>query len=320
MFDDLQISFKRRFELFDLALNDSTIRPLNLGRPRNRRSQAAPRDREAIRLAPSRSENVESVQATKQLPPMTQPSGFVSAPTPSLPPNTAVETLPCVISRLSEPTFAQIPMTIEDMFHPVPENCRVSFDIRISSDKGNRMEIADVVSNEILLSVTREGKIGSCTIKIHAPQNESQIYSQIHSNFIHSHFHATTRADGTNKEIAAIHFKTQNRNSGNQRRLTAYIPKCGVAVPAGDASEFLKHKELGMKMFEKPPKLKGGVPVLYFGGRVKLQSVKNHILVSEDAAGHLLVFGKAAAGVFVADVFPPLAPLQAVCLALPHLT
>jgi hypothetical protein len=45
---------------------------------------------------------------------------------------------------------------------------------RTSAKKGNRMEIVDGVSNEVLLCATREGKIGSCMIKIHVSQNESK--------------------------------------------------------------------------------------------------------------------------------------------------
>jgi hypothetical protein len=66
--------------------------------------------------------------------------------------------------------------------------------------------------------------------------------------------------------------------------------------------------------------MKGGVPVLYFGGRVKLASTKNHILVSDALPGDALIFGKAAEGHFIAEVLAPLSAMQGICLSLVHLT
>jgi hypothetical protein len=205
------------------------------------------------------------------------------------------------------------------MFDPVPPGCCVSIDIRFTGS-ASQTAIYDVSSKEPLLASRRDGKVGAYGIDVALASDDRQVLAQIRANFVHSNFFARTNIDGIQTEIAAVHFKLAQKNSMARKRFSVYVPRLGVKLPAGDSSALLKHKESALKLTQRAPMMKGGVPVLYFGGRVKVSCTKNHILINDEIPGDIFVFGKATEGHYIAEIAAPLTGIQGICLSLVHLT
>ena len=359
-FENELFHFKTFFAFTDLALNDSTIQPINLSLPNRRKtpkndsiegaplSPAPPKDgtspgrRRFLRpqVLNSGSTPVDTRPApieARPAPVDTRPAPVVAPPPKVEPPKHAEpkneeeveeraqpvavdqeeeEPNPKQVSRPGWPP-QMMEITEENMHRPIPEGYFVAIEFHMKAEKSSNWKIVDCKTNNVAFHATRSGKIGSYTVKLCWSGKPTPV-AVLTSNFTHNAFYANANVDGTNLEIAALGFKMQKKNGLKVRRFRARIPKPESEIPASDKSTLLKHKEIAFNMKPKPPKIKGGIPVLYFGGRVKMQSTRNHILISKEMDGNLLVFGKASPKVFIGEFYHPLSPVQGICLCMPH--
>ena len=340
-FEDELFHFKTFFAFTDLALNDSTIQPINLALP-NRRpktqsarpevappSPAPPKDGSPLgRRRFLRPQVLNNATEASQPEPVERPS----PPEPDPDPEPAREEdpepeQPVAVDQDEEPSPKQstrvgwppqmMEITEENMHAPIPEGFYVAVEFHIKAEKNSNWSIVDCKNNNIVFKATKSGVIGSYSVKISMVGRDAPAAVLV-SNFTHSKFFAISKIEGKDLEVAALGFKMQKKNGLKTRRFRARIPQIGGEVLASDGSSLLKHKELAFNMKPKPPKMKGGIPVLYFGGRVKMQSTRNHILISKQMEGNLLVFGKASPKVFIGEFYHPLSPVQGICLSLPH--
>ena len=346
-FENELFHFKTFFAFTDLALNDSTIQPINLSLP-NRRKAPKTDSIDGAPLSPAPPKDGASPGRRRFLRPqvlngVSAPADARPAPVVAPPPAKVVEppkhaepqheeveerAQPVAVDQEEEepnPKQATRPgwppqmmeITEENMHRPIPEGYFVAIEFHMKAEKSSHWKIVDCKTNNVAFQATRSGKIGSYTVKICWSGKPTPV-AVLTSNFTHNAFYANANVGGTDLEIAALGFKMQKKNGLKVRRFRARIPKPESEVPASDKSTLLKHKEIAFNMKPKPPKIKGGIPVLYFGGRVKMQSTRNHILISKEMDGNLLVFGKASPKVFIGEFYHPLSPVQGICLCMPH--
>jgi hypothetical protein len=204
----------------------------------------------------------------------------------------------------------------DDLFKPIQPECARHLTI-MEMEKSEKWEIYDAVSESRIALAFRDGKVGGFSIKIFEnPDKGTEPIGVIHANFTHSTFSAEAWPNGVKKDIGTITFGGQKRTGPNTRQFSVSIPD--------PRSYSNSNKKSAIKLRCKVPNVKGGIPVLFFGGRVKMQSVKNHILIREcwpdDRPNNIFVFGKAAELTYVCDIFSPLSTIQGICLALPHIT
>jgi hypothetical protein len=321
--ENLTPVFKANFQLFDIALSDSLITRSNFLLP----AKCARKD-PAIRATVPRISR--SPAPTADLPPE---SGPPDPPVLFQQANRVTE-IPESTPQASESQFPispadlpsadplaiahRLPLTLESLNCPVPRGSYVSVDIRFSG-KGWQPQVFDAAASSPLLVGSRDGKIGCFNIHVTSAIDRKTVFATIRSNLVHSTFIARAQISEAPMEIVAIRFKLAQKNTMTRKRFSTYIPRAGATSPAGDCPYLFKHKDIAVKLSEKPPLMKGGIPVLYFGGRVKSSCAKNHILTDEGGHADAMVFGKASNGHYIAEVLPPLSPLQAVCLSFVHL-
>jgi hypothetical protein len=336
-FEGIFSQFKPSFFLFDVSLNDSVIRRINLARPRLRirvrgggtgqtLSQntvcLCPDNLASCRsnvggeksslggvqgMAPNDNENADKNHMAAEV-------KALDAVTPPVLPAPYSVNRP--VGRSQECYREKIKEERYDLFASVSQDSGKHLTF-VSVTKSSQWEIFDSTTNSKIALAARAGGIGASTIKVFsALENTNRPIAWIRSNLARSAFWAETTVDGGKKELAAILFKSSKRNECNIRQFTVFIPKPDLAF-----DEQFGKKQARMKLKPKRPKMKNGIPFLCFGGRVKMQSVKNHILVNADIEDgeNIFVFGKAADSVFVCDVFAPMSAIQAICLGLPHL-
>lgn len=323
--------FKPELLFLDLALNDSLIHPFDLSRPKNISGSAKlSKDFKKTDITvtqkqpdPSSDHHTETDIPKNPRPPkiakrQIQYPRVVVAPTTSPEPASSISAI--TQSRINKNAGIPQKLTItkENMMQPIPDGFYASLDIIIVGEKANHWRIVDTSTKQTILDAERDGKLGSFSIRIHHNDDEKSLAAFVSSNFTHRAFVARAIMKQTNLEIAAIAFKSQKKNTFNTRRFDAFISRKGVDIPASSTSVLLKDATTRLQMHPKPPKIKGGIPVLYFGGRVKMQSIKNHILISDEIDGQQLVFGKESENTFIAEIYPPLSPMQGICLSLPH--
>lgn len=211
--------------------------------------------------------------------------------------------------------FKSIPIEIGTFLKQIQQDSTISFTIEVSEQKKyTQYNLLDEVSKTIVLFAKRDSSISGCSYQIFSIENVQNPIAQITSNFTRSSFTTTYMNSPTPYELCALEFKSGLKSVKPTKQFTAVIPN-----ELEKQMSLLKAENDVIKMIPKPPKMKGGIPVLRFGGRVKMESVKNHILVSpDDIETHILVFGKVTETKYVGDAFYPLTPLQAFCLCLPH--
>jgi hypothetical protein len=329
------------FAFLDLALNDSTITQINLRLPRkkppptvvirphppvqNRISaiskvsvpQPAARSKPADRIpvencAAAHENGRDTHENLKKRNSRGESLSTIEKPYPSAGISVAKESIesssPNNIDKLT-----LVELTPENLFSPLSANAYSAVDIRVNNSKSGSWDIFDISNNILVATAVKSSKIGSLEIKIHMFGDTTlRPLARLHSNFTRLVFHANAEIDGVKQNIAAVKLKLSKQQLDNN--ISASIPSSSIP-----ATDLLREKDLAIKLVQKPPLLKCGVPVLYFGGRVKMQSVKNHILTMEGSSEKILVFGKAADDLFIGEFFHPLSPLQGICLSLPHL-
>ncbi|EAY07581.1 hypothetical protein TVAG_333930 [Trichomonas vaginalis G3] len=211
-----------------------------------------------------------------------------------------------------------IPIEIGTFTKQISLESTISFTIEVSDQKKYiQYNLVDEISKNIVLFAKRDSSISGCNYLIYSIENVQTPIAQISSNFTRSSFVTTTMQNGELREICALDFKSSFKNVKPTKQFLAVIPEYRDDIPSGYS--LLKNDNLVIKMMPKPPKMKGGIPVLRFGGRVKMESVKNHILVKpDDTDTNILIFGKVTESTYAGDAYYPLTPLQAFCLCLPH--
>lgn len=175
----------------------------------------------------------------------------------------------------------------------------------------------DSTTQKVLLIAQKENKLGNLTFYISSFNNPEHILVKLSSNFTRSSFSAIFISN--NIEIAHVNFKQQMNGTSSIRYFETQFPL--LKQPSNESNSeqtselFFSDSEI--KMRPKQPKIKGGRPSLNFGGRVKMESIKNFILVTdEDPEKNHFVFGKVTQSLFVSEVYHPLTPLQAFAICL----
>lgn len=296
--------FKPFLVLTDLSMDYSTLNSINLSRG----CANIPSPQAKIIRPDANKTKIE--KAIQQIEPEIQPNPSTEQCTPL--PEIEKDDLP-------EEDFGIVAGNLvikrEKLFDPVPEGACASMNIIIKDKKANTWEIVDCSTQKTILTAERDSRMGSYTIDIHPSTDPSDTLCSVKCNFMHTEFYTVSKERG---EIAAMNFKVKKKSKMPIKFFSALIPRLGEMHRACDGSVLLKEPSKAIQLFPKPPKMKGGIPVLYFGGRVKLQSSKNHILVGDGADANIMVFGKAREDMFVCDVRAPLSPIQGISLALPH--
>ncbi|OHT15987.1 hypothetical protein TRFO_42143 [Tritrichomonas foetus] len=203
----------------------------------------------------------------------------------------------------------QIEINKNNLLEPLKLGTNAVFYIHVDPKNPKFVSSLENPEKEIC-KISRDGKMGSFSYKIIL---DDQVIATTTSNFSHNTFISVSDKN----EISAVTFQKQDKQL-KIKQFQAFIPAPGTSVPASDSSLLLKGDVAKIEMGPRPPKLKAGIPVLYFGGRVKKESVKNFILETHDDGCARLVFGKAADNRYVGEIYPPLTPLQAITIALSH--
>lgn len=119
-------------------------------------------------------------------------------------------------------------------------------------------------------------------------------------------------------ETNLVAFKSTIIKSSNIRNFDVYLPHSDQ-FPTLDRDELAQMTEQVYHFTPKQPEIKNGKNVLHFGGRVKLDSSKNHILVSPQFPDQqLLLFGKVSEKEYICDFRYPMSPFHAFSICLPH--
>ena len=117
----------------------------------------------------------------------------------------------------------------------------------------------------------------------------------------------------------AINFPNIINQNTHYKNFDVYIPKTDLILNDNNNSNILKNLNNMIKLNPKPPKLKGGIPVLKFGGKVKMESIKNFILINlNQPENQIFTFGKVSENHFIGELTYPLSPIQALSICLTH--
>ena len=226
------------------------------------------------------------------------------------------------ISPPEQPAEPEIISITEDNFaDSMPDGFSALFSLVLYPNKKNveKYQLIDDQTGKEVLFAVRFSSMGSAGYNIFLSSNPNQQIAYITSNFTRSTFYAISEYSNPKSEICDIEFKSGFMGKAPNRQFNVFIPREGKIIEAREGSNLMKRQNDVLTLVPKPPKMKGGVFVLRFGGRVKMQSIKNFILVPpEDHENHIFVFGKVKEELFAGDVFYPLSPLQAFCIALTH--
>lgn len=238
------------------------------------------------------------------------------------PPLTASTIVPPVVIpeellSLSPVDFLQVPL-VSQFYLPVKPGSFATFFLSISGKgdaKDKTFYFKDTKSNTVVFKAVKHGSISSTTFQIFVLEYPQQIASST-SNMTRLKF--VTVLNGAHENSCMI-YKSNIIKSSVTRNFEGFIPKIGKNFPASNTPTICNDKENSFKFYPKAPTIKRGVPVLKFGGKVKLDSTKNHILNCDDFPDEtIMLFGKVEKGLFVCEFRFPLTPFQAFSLCLPH--
>ena len=208
----------------------------------------------------------------------------------------------------------------DNMFLPLEQGSVAYFVFRVYRESSNNKFIITNfdISSDWTLFAEKLWCFGSFSFRVFLGSTTSNSVATVRSNFTHDTFFGTTHVCGQLKEVSLTKFKPRFQDITKTRQFESFIPIDGI-ISDGETSILDKHKDKGLRIVPKPPKMKRGIPTLYFGGRVKMESIKNFILVAPcDMSTKLFVFGKVTHNEYVGEVYHPLSPIQAITLALPH--
>ena len=215
-----------------------------------------------------------------------------------------------------------IPLTINNATHPLMPGSKFEFTLVLSptAKKCEVFKFMDYNTQEVILFAKKELSFTSETYNIFLNEKEPRQIAKINSNFIRNLYYTWT-VEEKPCEISAVRIKSAQNSVTHTQQLIAYLSPIGEHIPINQSQSVLAGKSSSkvVEYVSKLPKLKDGIPVLHFGERVKLQSVKNFILVSEqNMEEEVLTFGKSTPNSFAGEAYYPLSPLQAFSLCLPQ--
>ena len=224
------------------------------------------------------------------------------------------------IPKKPEP-LQQVKITQENIKEHVSEGTTALFSLKLYPNKKNieKYQFIDELTGNEIMFATKTSSVGSAGFNIFLTSYPSQPIAILTSNFTRSTFFATCDFLNTKMEICDIEFKSGFMGKAPNKQFTVYLPKEGEILKAKDSANLIKQQNQVNIYVPKPPKMKGGFLVLRFGGRVKMESIKNFILVPpDDHENHIFVFGKVKEDIFAGDIMHPFTPLQAFCVSLSH--
>lgn len=177
----------------------------------------------------------------------------------------------------------------------------------------NHMYIVDAETNQILMKISKKGKLKTHHIVVTNPQSDEMIFQVIP---LERNIFASEIVQNDKHIPLSVFHELESKSKFKQ--FEAFLPK-DLDNPTYDPMKLINNSNLSIKFQTKPPKMKGNIPVLYFGGRVKMESTKNCVLTPDfDHDTRTLVFGKISESIYVGEVYYPLTPIQAISLCLPH--
>lgn len=211
-----------------------------------------------------------------------------------------------------------IQITLDNINATVPQGKSACFYLDVQQNEES-WHFIDSVSKTCILKIYKDSKIKNMRFIVVDATNEHNIIAIINSNLTRLTFFATYNFD----EICAIDFKSQLTNNSQTRQFKGYITLDPSLFNNKTTNSLLiKRPQGAIVLKQKQPTIRNGIAVLNFGGKVKLESVKNFILMldeeNNDDGFNILSFGKAHIRQYVGDLHWPLSPLQALCLAIPH--
>ncbi|OHS97272.1 hypothetical protein TRFO_09549 [Tritrichomonas foetus] len=212
-----------------------------------------------------------------------------------------------------EENISQENKTNSKIFDPVPKGSIVSF---ILIDNKESFDIFEDETNVQLCKIIKKGKkIGASNFEIY--DNDFNKIGYISSNFSHSTFVSKIiDSDNLEKEVAAVLISSQRSGLLQARQFEAYIPVNQSAIESNNSfSTLLPNPNLRITMKPKQAVLKDGVPVIYFGPRVKKMSIKNFVLMNS-LNQRQMVFGKESSKHYICEVCAPLTLIQAISIAI----
>lgn len=206
-----------------------------------------------------------------------------------------------------------IQLSKENLFTPIPLGSVSIFHMKI--DKKNPTSIVPVENpTEEICHITKESKKRSLIYKIFT--NGLAIANV--TLVSHDSFYSTAQIGSEQFEISAQIIQKQSKEY-KIRLFQAFFPKKDQKIVFnGSSSALLKNDTERIEMEPRLPKMKRGIPVMYFGGRVKKESIQNFILETRNDGCAHFVFGKVDDDTFVGEVYPPLSPIQAISIAVSH--
>lgn len=201
----------------------------------------------------------------------------------------------------------------ENLFEQIQIGSVCLFHMKIN--KKNPVSVVSVENpTEEICQIVKESKKRSLIYKILT--NGDAIASVTSSS--HDSFYTTAKIGKEECEISAQIIQKQSKEY-KIRLFQAFFPKKGQMIAFNSFSSVLLQNELDrIQMEPRLPKMKKGIPVMYFGGRVKKESVQNFILETRsDSCAHF-VFGKVDDTTYIGEVYSPLSPIQAISIAISH--
>lgn len=205
-----------------------------------------------------------------------------------------------------------IKLSQQNLFDPIPLGSISIFHMKI--EKKNPVSVVPVEDpKETICTISKESKKRSLVYKISVNQNVVANVTMLS----HDSFYSTLNTNDGQCEISALTILKQNKEI-KIRQFQAFFPPKEQTINFNGSPVLLKADTNKIEMGPRPPKMKRGIPVMYFGGRVKKESTQNFILETHNDGCAHFVFGKVDDETYVGEVYPPLSPLQAISIALPH--
>ena len=215
-----------------------------------------------------------------------------------------------------------VALTPENIMHPLMPGTKAEFTLLLSptAKKCEIFKFKDANTQKVVLTATKERSFTQEIYNIFVPDKENKQIARVNSNFVRNLFYTST-CEEKPCEISALKIKSSQNSVTHTQQLVAYLSPIDEHIPANPSQSVLANKGSSkvIEYVSKLPKMKDGIPILQLGDRVKLQSVKNFILVSEqNMEEQVLSFGKSTSNSFAGEVSYPLSPLQALSLCLPQ--
>lgn len=316
---DKRCRFKKLFILTDISLNTSMIQPIKLSIPKKTKfsnnieentNTNYTKEKESAVTSTSKKDNqiieyIDEKESTNKNIIQKEIDYYVQD-------NKKVSEIDNN-NRNDNLDIKNILLSKENLFSPIPLGSISIFHMKI--EKKNPVSVVSIENpTKEICSISKEIKKRSLIYKI-------SVNGKVITNVTlasHDSFYSTAKINNEEYEISAQILQKQSKEF-KIRLFQAFFPKKeGKIVFNGTSSTLLENKNDRIEMGPRLPKMKRGIPVMYFGGRVKKESVQNFILETQNDGCAHFVFGKVDDETYVGEVYPPLSPMQAISIAVSH--